>query len=88
MKKLITMIVSLLLCLSLLVACGGGAVTAEKAQKIALDYAGLKESQVSDIHTHVIEQNGAPCFQIHMTTENGDITIVVDAASGEVIGNG
>ena len=62
--------------------------TAEKAQKIALEHEGLKESDVSDIHTHLIDQNGAPCFQIHMTTENGEVTIVVDAATGEVIGHG
>lgn len=87
-KQILTVMLSLLLCVSLLVACGGGPVNAEKAQSIALDYAGLKESQVSDIHTHVIEQEGIPCFQIHMTTESGDITVVVDASTGEVIGNG
>ena len=88
MKKLFTVVAVLLLCMSLLAACGSGPVNAEKAQKIALDHAGLKESQVSDIHTHVIEQEGIPCFQIHMTTENGEITVVVDASNGEVIGNG
>ena len=87
-KRIFAMILSALLCISLLAACGGGAVTAEKAQKIALDYAGLKASQVSDIHTHVIEQEGAPCFQVHMTTDSGEVTIVIDAATGEVIGNG
>jgi len=76
------------LCLSLLAACGSKAVTAEKAQQIALDYAGLTAGQVSDIHTHVIEQEGTPCFQVHMTTETGDVTVVIDAATGEVIGNG
>ena len=88
MKKIIAMFVLLALCLSLFVACSSGPVNAEKAQKIALDHAGLKESQVTDIHTHVIEQEGIPCFQIHMTTETGEITVVVDASNGEVIGNG
>ena len=88
MKKLTAMILMFALCLSLLAACSSGPVNAEKAQKIALDHAGLKESQVSDIHTHVIEQEGIPCFQIHMTTESGEITVVVDASNGEVIGNG
>ena len=88
MKKLIATFLTLILCLSLLVACSTGPVNAEKAQKIALDHAGLKASQVSDIHTHVIEQEGVPCFQIHMTTENGEITVVVNASNGEVIGNG
>ena len=88
MKKTIAMLMMLVLCLSLFVACNSGPVNAEKAQKIALDYADLKASQVSEIHTHVIEQEGTPCFQIHMTTENGEITVVVNAATGEVIGNG
>lgn len=88
MKRMIAVILTLLLCTSLLAACGSKAITAEKAQKIALDHADLKASQVSDIHTHIIEQEGAPCYQVHMTTENGDVTVVIDAATGKVIGNG
>ena len=87
-KRIFALFATLLLCVGLLCACSSGPINAEKAQKIALDYAGLKASQVSDIHTHIIEQEGAPCFQVHMTTENGDITVVIDAATGEVIGNG
>lgn len=87
-KRIFAIISALLLCVSLLTACSTGPVTAEKAQKIALEHEGLKASDVSDIHTHVIDQNGTPCFQIHMTTAEGDVTIVVDAATGEVIGHG
>ena len=87
-RRVFAIFATLLLCVSLLAACSSGPINAEKAQKIALDFAGLKASQVSDIHTHIIEQEGAPCFQIHMTTENGEITVVIDAATGEVIGNG
>ena len=87
-KHIFAIILSMLFCLSLLVACSTGPINAEKAQKIALDHAGLKTSQVSDIHTPVIEQEGVPCFQVHMTTESGDVTVVIDAATGEVIGNG
>ena len=88
MKRIFAVFTVLILCLSLLVACSTGPINAEKAQKIALDHAGLKASQVSDIHTHIIEQEGIPCFQIHMTTESGDVTVVIDASTGEVIGNG
>ena len=87
-RRIFAIFTALVLCVSLLAACSSGPINAEKAQKIALDFAGLKSSQVSDIHTHVIEQEGIPCFQIHMTTESGDITVVVDASTGEVIGNG
>ena len=88
MKRIFSVFILLILCLSLLVACSTGPLTAEKAQKIALDHAGLKASQVTDIHTHVIEQEGVPCIQIHMTTADGDVTVVIDASTGEVIGNG
>lgn len=88
MKRIFAVFAVLILCLSLLVACSTGPITAEKAQKIALDHAGLKASQVTDIHTHVIEQEGVPCIQIHMTTADGDVTVVIDASTGEVIGNG
>ena len=84
MKKLITMILALLMCLSLLVACNDGSVTAEEAQKIALEYSDLKASDVYDIHTHIIDQNGSPCYQTYMTTEKGKITVVIGAASGVV----
>lgn len=88
MKRIFAVILTLVLCACLLAACGSKAITAEQAPKIALDYADLKASQVSDIHTHVIEQEGIPCFQVHMSTENGDVTVVIKAATGEVIGNG
>ena len=88
MKRIFAVFAVLILCLSLLVACSTGPVNADKAQKIALDHAGLKASQVSDIHTHIIEQEGVPCFQIHMTTADGEVTVVIDASTGEVIGNG
>ena len=88
MKKILAVFTVLILCVSLFVACGKKTITAEKAQEIALDHAGLKKSQVSDIHTHIIEQEGVPCIQIHMTTESGEITVVINASTGEVIGNG
>ena len=87
-KRIFAIISALMLCVTLLAACGGGPVNAEQAQKIALEHVGRQASQVSDIHTHVIEENGIPCFQIHMTTDNGEVTVLVDASNGEVIENG
>ena len=90
-KRFLAIITVFILSIGLLFACGQpkkSAITEAEAQKIALESAGLAISQVTDIHTHLITQNDAPCYQVHMTTDTGDVTVVINAATGEVIGNG
>ncbi len=90
-KRLFAIISAVLLCVSLLAACGKtkeGPITEAEAQKIALESAGLVISQVSDLHTHVITQDGQACFQVHMTTDSGEVTVVINATTGEVVSNG
>ena len=88
-KRIFAAVLTFIFCLSLLVGCGSRGITAQKAEQIALDYAGISKSQVTDIHNHIIEQEGIACIQIHITTEDGSsTTVVINAATGEVIGNG
>ena len=87
-KRLLSTLLIAVLCLSLLAACGSKVVTAEEAQKIALDHAGLKASDVSDMHTHIIEQDGIPCFNIHITCEAGEFSYVIKAEGGEILEHG
>ena len=90
MKKRIFAIVTVcMLLLGMLTACGeSGPVNSEQAQKLAIKALGLAADEINEVHTHIIEENGVPCFQIHVSTDHGDLTVVINAATGEVISNG
>ena len=86
MKKILAFLLAALLVGVLLVGCGNdGIVTEEQAKKIALKEVGLKESQVDDIHIHMVEENGLPCYSVHITTPDTEMSVVIDIASGEII---
>lgn len=84
--RIIAMVLLLVLALGMFTACGkSGVVTQEEAQKIALEEAGLTASQVTDIHTHVTTVDGIPCYSVHITTEDGERSIVISASDGTVL---
>ena len=85
-KKIIAvLLVTVLLC-ALAAGCGGKKiVTEEEAKKIALEEADISESDATDIHTHMVTEKGLPCYSIHITTEDGDVSVIIDIATGEVI---
>lgn len=86
MKKFLAFLLAALLVGALLVGCGNdGIVTEEQAKKIALKEVGLKESQVDDIHIHMVEENGLPCYSVHITTPDTEMSVVIDIASGEIL---
>ena len=92
MKKhfLITLLVATML-LSLLVGCGSKktqVITAEQAQQIALEQAGLTKDQAGDVHTHIVTENGIPCFSVHISSSAGDYSYIIAANGGEVISGG
>lgn len=83
-KRILALMLALVLCLGLLAACDDGTVTADEAASIALKDAGLKQSQ-ADVHTHVGEHDGKPCFEIHVESSKGDYTYYIDAQTGEIL---
>ncbi len=87
-RKFSAFVLAALLMLSL-AACGGNdPISQEKAQKIALKTAGYSKSQVSDIHVHVIEEDGVPCYNVHFTTADGDFSCNIHVLTGEVLSLG
>ena len=85
-KRILALLIISVLLLVTLAACGKkGPVTQEQAQKIALEHAGLTTKDVSDVHTHIVDENGIPCYSIHITTDDGDFSVVINATTGEVI---
>ena len=85
-KRIFALLAIAVMLLGLLTACGKkGPVTQEEAQKIAMEHAGLTKKDVSDVHVHITNDNGIPCYSIHITTEEGDFSVVINASTGEVI---
>lgn len=85
-RKIFAVLALSVLLLGLLCACGkSNAITAEEAQKIALEDAGLKQKDVSDVHSHVVTENSTPCYSIHISTEGGEYSYLIHAGTGEIL---
>ena len=88
-KRFIAIFMVLVVLVGMLAACGKkGPVTQAEAQKIALDHAGLKQSDVTDAHVHIIEEQGIPCYSIHISSTKGDYSYVINASDGTIISGG
>ena len=86
-KKIFAVLAVSILLLGVLCACGkSNAITAEKAQKIAMEDAGLKQKDVSDVHAHVVTEDNIPCYSIHITTADGEYSYLIHAGTGEILG--
>lgn len=85
MKKLIALFLVLILVLSL-TACGGKAISAAKAMKIAAKDAGCSVSDISaTAHTHVVtDESGAPCYNLHFSFDGENYNYMI-SASGEIL---
>ena len=85
-KRIFALLALTVLCLSLFTACSkSGVVTAEQAQKIALDHAGLKESEVTSVHSHIVEHEGLASYNIHFTCADGEFSYIISAADGAIL---
>ncbi len=88
-KKIFALMLALSLCLGLLAGCGDdGIITEDKAVEIALQDAGLKKSQVDDVHTHGGSYEGTPCYEIHIDDDGKEYSYYIDAVTGEILAKG
>lgn len=91
MKKIISLLILAALLLSLLAACGNtnAVITAEQAQKIALEDAGLTKKDVSDVHTHVGTYDNAPCYSVHIIVDgeetDPEYEYFIDPRTGDIL---
>ncbi len=86
MKKLLAVLVVAAMLLTVLTACGDKTISAEKAQEIALEDAGLTANDVTDGHTHVTTHENVPCYNIHFTFNGIEYSYNI-SADGEILSN-
>ena len=84
MKKYIVILTITVLLLCLLTACSSKAITASEAQNIAMKDLGVSASDVQDIHTHVLTEDGAPSYSIHITVGDAEYEYVI-SADGQIL---
>lgn len=89
-KRLTAILVLLCMVLALFAACDSKkAITAEEAQQIVLDHAGVTESQASDVHTHITTNaEGIACYSIHITINGTSYEYLVHGKTGEILSYG
>ncbi len=88
--RVIALLLLVALLLSVTAGCGSKAeiVSQEKAQQIAIEEIGITQDQVTDAHIHVTTVDGIPCYSVHITTANGEFSVVIHAGTGEVLDSG
>ena len=83
-KRLLSLAVLLCMLVTLLAACGGGPISKEKAQSIALKDMGVSASDAT-VHVHVGEHNGEPCYSVYVTANGKTMEYLIDSESGEIL---
>ena len=85
MKKRI-LLLCLTLCLLLsLAACGGSkTISVEDAQQVVLADLGKTAGQV-EMHMHVGEYDGKPCYSIYVTVDGQTLEYLIDSSTGEIL---
>ena len=88
-KRVLSLLVLVTLLLGVFTACGNNDVlTPEQAQKIAVEDAGFTVKQATDIHTHIVTEEGVPCFSVHFSAGGKDFSYVISAADGTILSGG
>ena len=89
-KRFVIVLALLAMLLSVFAGCGSSkALTGDEAEKIVMEHAGVSESQVSDIHTHVPTNDaGVACYSIHITINGTSYEYLVHGMTGEILSYG
>ena len=84
-KRILSLLLVVIMVLSL-TACGSKAITAAKAQQIAIKDAGAKVAEAEGIHTHVeTAADGTPYYNIHFSVDGLPFNYQI-SATGEILG--
>lgn len=84
-KRIVALILAAVLVLTVFAACGKSDVLSEKeAQKRALEFLGISQKDVTDIHTH-IATGEVPGYSFHITCGDQEYSVLINAVTGEVV---
>lgn len=84
-KRMFALLLAVVMIFSLC-ACGNKAISAQKAQQIAAEDAGVKVADADDIHTHIgTAADGTPYYNIHFSVDGTPYNYQI-SAKGEVLG--
>lgn len=88
--RLIAFFLLAALLVALFTACGSTSkvLTQEEAQEVALKHAGLSASEAEDVHTHIVTEDGIPCYNIHITVGDLTYSYLIAANGGEILESG
>ena len=87
--RVISLILVIVMLLGVLAGCGkSDVVSTEQAQKIAMEAAGITAGDVTDVHTHIVTENGIPCYSVHISSAKGDFSYIITASDGEILSGG
>ncbi len=82
-KRILSLILLSCLLLTLLAGCSDE-ITPEKAQKIVLKDLGVSANK-AELHVHVGEFEGKPCYSIYATVDGETLEYLVDSETGEIL---
>ena len=83
MKKIVALLLVTCMAVALLAGCGG-AIDAEKAQKIVLKDLGVKADQVT-MHTHITTYENQACYSIYVTIGDETLEYIINSETGEIL---
>lgn len=85
MKKYIAATLISITVLATLTGCNEGDVGKDKATQIALEDAGLAESDVSRLYVSKDKDGGKTIYEVQFTTENTEYDYEIQASDGDII---
>lgn len=65
----------------------GEQITKREAEAFAISHAGLMHEQISFLYTKLLEDAQIPCYQVQFKHGTESFSILVDAATGEILGS-
>ncbi len=89
-KRIIAAVLLVVFALSIMAGCSKKqeVVTQEQAQTIAMEAVGVTADQVTNAHIHVVTEDGIPCYNVHLSTTDGEFSALIHAGTGEVLDTG
>lgn len=91
-KRIFSLVLVSLLLVALLAACAESedktpseGITQQKACQIAVEAAGHELTEVTGLHAHEGDQNGATIYEIHFSCGEESYTYVIHGETGEIL---